>query len=629
VPRTLRKGLQTAMYLSNFKISGFRSYSTTQELHLEQDLTILAGRNNVGKSALLWGVFLPGRPHFSSQVRGVDINCRLEYTWALSHSDLTEALSEAGIELLMKHVNAAATYQLHAAFACRPSVETFPALDYQQGPFFDFKDWYLTDANLIDSTLRINVFQRTGVTPASPAWWVGSESLNGPTHQGTQAILNQLYKLISSFFTKQFYIYPNRHGAQRMDFIPTTALAPAGDNLTTVVATLFQNYYDTTFLKLEEFMRSAFPDIKRIRAPVEPNTQPDKPPRTEVYLHYGPPGSIGVPLEDCGTGIEQMLMLATAIFTSEEPRLFLIDEPHAFLHPSAERSLLGLLQKHAKHQYLVATHSPAFLKAFSLTHTVLITRDSEGSHINDVQQIAQILDEFEITAADLWSAEAIVWVEGPSDVPLMVDIIASLDELKQISCQVKEMPDVIRAGSTSHKNARQAMIVFESVREAISPVKVQPLFVFDGDEKKEDLKESIQAATGGKARFLPVRELENLFLSAYLIHPILAQACNDTCTPPTVEEIERDIKAMVEQVDERRFYLQDPKKPDINKIVGSHVLEELWLKWAQTEYHKVRDGRKLTKAMIEHEPERLEPLREFLRDLAGWVLKIRQNAGAT
>ncbi len=243
-----------------------------------------------------------------------------------------------------------------------------------------------------------------------------------------------------------------------------------------------------------------------------------------------------------------------------------------------------------------------------------------------MQNAAQILEEFELTAADLWAADAIIWIEGPSDVPLMEDIAANIDELKYISYRVKAMPDVLRAAGASSRNATKAMDVFESVREAISPIKVQPLFVFDGDEKTEELKARIQTATGNRARFLPVRELENLFLSPAIIYSVLSQLCIEVeHTVPTLGDIDKELEDILSQTDNLTFYSHYPDKPDKDKAVGSHILNALWLKWAETEYDKVKDGRKLANAVAQHEPERLESLRFFLRELAEMVLHSRQD----
>jgi AAA15 family ATPase/GTPase len=50
------------MRLTRFSITGFRSYQTSQVLDIDSNITVLAGRNNVGKTALLHALHLPVQP---------------------------------------------------------------------------------------------------------------------------------------------------------------------------------------------------------------------------------------------------------------------------------------------------------------------------------------------------------------------------------------------------------------------------------------------------------------------------------------------------------------------------------------------------------------------------------------
>src|SRR5260370_3735118 len=129
-----------------------------------------------------------------------------------------------------------------------------------------------------------------------------------------------MWNLISETFSRLFYSQPRRIGAQSMGFSVTTDLAPDGSNLTTVIATLYNNYRETTFRELEAFICSAFPEIGRIDV-----TMVGTPPTATVQIVYGEGEGLKVPLQFCGTGIEQLLMLATAVLTSQQDPVFLID----------------------------------------------------------------------------------------------------------------------------------------------------------------------------------------------------------------------------------------------------------------------------------------------------------------
>ena len=71
------------MRLTRFSVRGFQSYKTLQTLRLEDDVTLLAGRNNVGKSALLRAIRLPTSPE-----AGAAPDLLLRYSWTVEPDDV-------------------------------------------------------------------------------------------------------------------------------------------------------------------------------------------------------------------------------------------------------------------------------------------------------------------------------------------------------------------------------------------------------------------------------------------------------------------------------------------------------------------------------------------------------------
>jgi predicted ATPase len=120
------------------------------------------------------------------------------------------------------------------------------------------------------------------------------------------------------------------------------------------------------FRALTDFMVEAFPEIQALTVMPGAGSQTGM-----LALNYEDIDD-PVPLEQCGTGVAQMLALATGILTAPGPRVFLIDEPQAYLHPHAERSLLRLLSQHPEHQYVIATHSNFLLSARPLSSARLL-----------------------------------------------------------------------------------------------------------------------------------------------------------------------------------------------------------------------------------------------------------------
>jgi hypothetical protein len=323
-----------------------------------------------------------------------------------------------------------------------------------------------------------------------------------------------------------------------------------------------------------------------------------------------------------------MLMLATAILTSTTPRLLLIDEPHAFLHPAAEHSLLRLMRDHPEHQYVVATHSGVFLNAVPLDQVRLITIDGSGSHINDVRHASEVLSAIGVTAADLWSADALLWIEGRSDVDAVNEVIARSSEFRDVSIRALAMPDWMRSLAATEKKAAATVEFCEAVSVAVMPLKVPTLFVFDSDEKTPEVKARIEAATYGSARFLPVRELENLLLDPPAVQSVLANLCDTVGTvAPSLEEVTSEMDRMIADTANRALYKANPGAADTTKIKGSALLEQLWSKWAKASFDKVAYDRELVTAVATHNPQKLEPLLALLRELNGAVRATRTNPG--
>jgi hypothetical protein len=308
-------------------------------------------------------------------------------------------------------------------------------------------------------------------------------------------------------------------------------------------------------------------------------------------------------------------MLATAVLTSQQDRIFLIDEPHAFLHPDAEKSLIKFINAHARHQYVAATHSGVFLNAYPLRQTRLLTIDNEGTRINDVSNSVEVLEAVGITASDLWSSRHLVWVEGPSE-KLVLDYLIETDEaLSDLSLRVAAMPDAARSAARSARTAQATVEFCGAITAAVLPLRVNSMFIFDSDEKSRELRDRVEEVTGGSARFLEVRELENLYLSPGAIQAVIAEKCHDLeLQAPTEAEVQARLNELVQQTGDPALYRLQPDEPSAAKVAGSEVLPRLYWEWTQSEYDKVVDGLKIAKALHEREAAALEPLLALVRE---------------
>jgi hypothetical protein len=205
-----------------------------------------------------------------------------------------------------------------------------------------------------------------------------------------------------------------------------------------------------------------------------------------------------------------MLALTLGVLTAAEPRIFLIDEPQAYLHPHAERSLLALFERYPQHQYIIATHSPLLLNSRPLDQSRLVTMEGGQTLVVEPTAADELLDEIGIRAADLWLADQILWVEGPSDVGAFEALMErELSPSERATTSVREMPDSSRFSARSSKQAAATYRFCPSVISAVSPLPVAIRFLFDRDEKTPEVISAIRESSGNRALVLPVRELEN------------------------------------------------------------------------------------------------------------------------
>jgi predicted ATPase len=167
---------------------------------------------------------------------------------------------------------------------------------------------------------------------------------------------------VKELATQIVYVAPRQIDRGQRHLYPQTELASDARNLSDVLVDLQLNHPTTLHRELVAFIQAVFPEIDTLT--VQTASQAGANALVgEPYVLYRGSAQRRVPLRACGSGVEQLIALAVAILISPPDRLFLIDEPQAYLHPHAERNLLDLLDAHPEHHYVIATHSHTLLGA--------------------------------------------------------------------------------------------------------------------------------------------------------------------------------------------------------------------------------------------------------------------------
>lgn len=159
-------------------------------------------------------------------------------------------------------------------------------------------------------------------------------------------------------------------------------------------------------------------------------------------------GHVGV--TRLGSGMQSLLGIALVQMTlaNSPSRILLLEEPEAFLHPSAQRSLASEILSPSNFQVIATTHSPTVL-AEANPASVTVMRNHIAFPAADRTEIENSKDQFLLTsnAAFALFDRSILLVEGPGDVAFfeglrrrMRDILpgAVVDRLRVVSVGGKQ-----------------------------------------------------------------------------------------------------------------------------------------------------------------------------------------------
>lgn len=139
-----------------------------------------------------------------------------------------------------------------------------------------------------------------------------------------------------------------------------------------------------------------------------------------------------VAVDQLGAGTQSILAMAlTQLSMDESPRkLLLLEEPEAFLHPSAQRTLAWQLFRPSESQIISTTHSPLVL-AESKPSEVVVLRNHVVHTTSGVDDMQESKDRYQLSTwvAGCMFDRSILLVEGASDLAFFETLRRRLAEI--------------------------------------------------------------------------------------------------------------------------------------------------------------------------------------------------------
>jgi predicted ATPase len=622
------------MYISSFQLNNYKSYYRAETLELSPGINIVVGQNNVGKTALLEGLGLnfPSNVHRSSRLKKRGSSRDNNLSWAtvsftISRDELWEILRdmprEFGVplpskeEIFLANDNAMLHENEHVMRFLDPvfsqdqftfqvrlealgdnkhqmQIARFPSWgQYKPGGYPDkrsFAFYSITD----DDKRLLNKLQDD-----SP------DDLDFGL-----SIAEVLRRRIYSFRAERFAVASYKTGNN-------LRLESDASNLAEVLENL-QGQDPGKFSRLNSYLRDVFPQVYGISVRHDLGNALNR--QIVIYDDDSLNKEDAVPLNDSGTGIGQVLAMLYVLVASEYPQTIVIDEPQSFLHPGAVRKLFEIFYAHAQHQYIIATHMPNVIAAAKPATVVLVQKERKQESkfrlidISDTEQLRLTLHEVGARLSDVFGADYILWVEGPTErecFPLI------LERLRPQRLRGTEFVPVLSVDETLGKDADRVIRIYQQLSQGHGLLPPAIGFIFDRECRTDTKITDLERNVNRTVKLIPRRMFENYLLKPEAIEAVLLDA---GLSKKRVSALKIE-KWLNREIKKPKYYCSNltEKEPWVKFIDGATLLDNLFTHFSDTklsyENRKVEYGVKLTMWLLDNAPADLEEIAKLVQSL--------------
>lgn len=545
------------MRIEEFQIKNYKCFNAGNRVVLRRGLVVITGINSAGKTATLEALSL----RFNKTLCRGPNGTRHPEPWStteclceLSRRDLVEIACDAG-GLHLPAPSPGSPFAIRelgitdsrnmsgwrSPVELKPLVDWFLARDRFVVKFSrQVRDRPIEYSDIVDLEVAPPVTRPDGqkqhLTVAVRR--DGTYSLGG-LGWGNVAVIDKLASALQAriyrFSPERTCIGFSKHGGNQ-------TLETDARNLPEVLSTL-QPLAD--FRKFNELVSRVLPQVKWVS--VHPRDTGN-----EILIWPVPFGEgnqdAAVPLQDCGTGVGHVLAILYVVYTSKESRTILIDEPQSFLHPGAARRLMDALSEFPNHQLIVASHSTTVISANSVSQIMEVENENSTGAIirevtwEDASHKAALLNELGARLADVYGADNIIWVEGPTEEECFPKI------LRHFAPGLLGGTAILAVRSTGDAGSRDAERIFDIYRKLSTSGSLIPptlAFIFDREVWNDQQLKELKIRSNGLLRTTDRRTFENYLLDPAAIAAVINSEDSDRQCPLAEDEVSKALESLV------------------------------------------------------------------------------------
>lgn len=618
------------MHIGKFQVTNFKSYRDSTVVDFKPGFNIITGQNSAGKTALLEALTVrfgtnPNRSLKTVPVPGIspDGATSVLMTLVIDGPELVTSLQSMGAGPWLFPTGTPnethdAMNQRLLELVQRPELHiSFRRVVQQNGA----EQWTMTDPLFLGVYRPVQNTDGNwfafGVVPNTAGLTINvNHQLIAPGSDVRHQLVSWLRGRIYRFKAERFNVGAHVFGANPV-------LAQDAANLPEVLTVLNGN--PARFDQLNMMVSEILPQVRRVSVrPLGDN-------RVEIQVwphdYKTERADLAIPLNECGSGVGQVLAILYLVLTSDHPQVIIIDEPQSFLHPGAVRKLIEVLKKYPQHQYIFATHSPAVITASDpSTFTMVRARDGESvleiMDPKNAKHLQSYLSEIGARLSDVFGADNILWAEGQTEEECFPLILTGITRRPLMGTAVV---GIRQTGDLQGRDKRRVLEMYRRLSEARTLLPPPIAFVFDQECLTREQKEELHRMDPGSIHFLPRRMYENYLLSPAALAAVMNGIENFRDVPITEEEVSNLIAQKRQQLLDQRgrdllyFCRGTVQVPEdwVRQIDAATLLKDVFqeLSGNRVSYEKTTHSVALTEWLIGNSPAELGEIADFLNQL--------------